>query len=607
MRKAIDTVGAIMSVLLSGFCALLCFSIRWMFATWNHLTMNELVFHLKAPLEGTNEDMVKEYIRVCALPALAVMFFVVVVLFVLRVHGKAARVFMAALCVFAVLGSGSACFYAYRTLDVGTYLEAQGEDSSFIEDYYVDPADAVISFPEKKRNLIYIFLESMEATYADLQSGGAFEENTIPELTTLAQENEDFSGDDPGLNGGYALTGTTWTMGAMFGHFMGLPLNIDIQGNDMDTQESFFKEAEGLGDILEKEGYSQTLLIGSEAVFGGRELFFKDHGNYDILDYTYAIKNHWIPSGYKVWWGYEDEKLFEFAREKLAELSAQEEPFHLTLLTVDTHFEDGYLCERCPDTFGDNQYANVMACSSTQVSEFVEWVKQQDFYENTTIVLVGDHPTMDSDFCAGISADYGRRVYTAFINSACEQTVTEKRTYSTFDFFPTTLAALGARIDRDRLGLGTNLYSSAQTLLEQFGMSYMMEELAKKSQFLEELAEIDTDSEELLRREEKIPGAKVKVGDYNRETQAFTVTAKKLTSIHTKKFSLSMKVWTQEDRSDLKTIPMETYAEGKYKGRVAIEDFGGRDGTYQVEVYLTDVHGTVYMLGSGENTFYFEE
>ncbi len=607
MRKALNVIGMIMSVLLSGFCALLCFSIRWMFATWNHLTMNELVFHLKAPLEGTNEGMIREYVRVCALPALAVMLFVLVVLFVLRVHGKAARIFMAAICVCAILGSGVACFYAYRTLNLGMYLKAQGEDSSFIEDYYADPLDVAISFPAKKRNLIYIYLESMETAYADLQNGGAFEENIIPELTALAQENEDFSGDDPDLNGGYALTGTTWTIGAMFGQFMGLPLNIDIDGNAMDTQESFFKGVEGLGDILEKQGYSQTLMIGSEAVFGGRELFFKNHGNYDILDYTYAVKNQWIPDDYRVWWGYEDEKLFEFAREKLFELSAQEEPFHLTLLTVDTHFEDGYLCGRCPDTFGDDQYANVIACSSAQVSEFVEWIKQQDFYENTTIVLAGDHPTMDSDFCVDISADYGRRVYTSFINAACEQAVSEKRVYSTFDFFPTTLAALGVRIGGDRLGLGTNLYSSKQTLLERFGMDYINEELAKKSQFLEELAAIDTDREELRRREEKIPGAEVEVGNYNRETHAFTVTARNLRGVHTEISDLSMKVWMQEDQSDIKTIPMKTNTEGEYKGRVAIKDFGGRDGTYQVEVYLTDIHGTDYLLGSGENTFYLEE
>ena len=38
-------------------------------------------------------------------------------------------------------------------------------------------------------------------TYADKEDGGAFEENVIPDLTELAQENEDFSGDSNQLNG----------------------------------------------------------------------------------------------------------------------------------------------------------------------------------------------------------------------------------------------------------------------------------------------------------------------------------------------------------------------------------------------------------------------
>ena len=70
----------------------------------------------------------------------------------------------------------------------------QGEVSTFIADNYVDPRSVEITFPEQKRNLIYIFLESMETTYADTENGGTFEKNVIPELTTLAQENEDFSG-----------------------------------------------------------------------------------------------------------------------------------------------------------------------------------------------------------------------------------------------------------------------------------------------------------------------------------------------------------------------------------------------------------------------------
>ncbi len=43
----------------------------------------------------------------------------------------------------------------------------------------------------------------------------------------------------------------------------------------MDTQERFMPGLTTLGDILEENGYSQTLMIGSNARFGGRELYLQ--------------------------------------------------------------------------------------------------------------------------------------------------------------------------------------------------------------------------------------------------------------------------------------------------------------------------------------------
>lgn len=118
-----------------------------------------------------------------------------------------------------------------------------------------------------------------------------------------------------------------------------------------------------------------------------------------------------------------------------------------------------------------------MACSSKQLAGFIEWIRKQDFYQNTTIVLAGVHLTMDSDFCEDVSPDYDRRTYVAYINPALEKEAAIKRTYSTMDHFPTTLSAMGAEIEGDRLGLGTNLFSSEQTLVEYFGIEEMNREL----------------------------------------------------------------------------------------------------------------------------------
>ena len=49
--------------------------------------------------------------------------------------------------------------------------------------------------------------------------------------------------------------------------------------------------------------------------------------------------------------------------------------------------------------------------------------------------------------------------------------------------FPSTLAALGVKIEGDKLALGTNLFSNKKTLTEEYGIEYINEEFAKKSSY----------------------------------------------------------------------------------------------------------------------------
>lgn len=585
LLKILYWVGEILTVFIAGLSVLLALSVRWMFATWTNLSMDELVYHLTAPLDGTNTDMIWDYVRVCAVPTILVIFFLILILIAWRKKEKV-HLFRGIINLVALVGIIVMLGYTWTELGVGDYLKDQNTESKFIEDEYVDPTDVEVVFPEQKRNLIYIFLESMETTYSDVDDGGAFDENVIPELTEIAQTNEDFSGADPKLNGGYSLAGTTWTMGAMFAQTSGLPLNISISANDMDTQDSFFPGVTTLGDILSDAGYTQTLLIGSEAQFGGRKLYFQEHGNYEMEDYSYAIENGLIPSDYKVWWGYEDQKLFEFAKEKLLQLSQGDEPFNLTMLTVDTHFEDGYVCEQCPTEY-DTQYSNVMACSSRQVGEFLKWIQQQDFYENTTIVISGDHPTMDSDYCAEIDQEgnYDRRVFTAYINAAAYAQDQQERTYSTFDNFPTTLVALGVQIDGDRLGLGTNLFSGTKTLLEEFGNSKVNAELKKKSEFIEKLSAMDKTNDALLIREGKMNGADADI-DMTHVAEGYIPVAvtNVSDSIVNNLQGLVLTVWTEDGQADVTWYELNPDEEGNYAGVIDLSRFNYKPGTYYVNV-----------------------
>ena len=481
--------------------------VDWTIINFADLTFEKVVFHLRVPLEGTDSNFVSSAIEYSLFPNLRITLLLLIALLIYENGRKSIYIsakikgypvkkseyklklwpvpFMKRTIVIATIFMIVASIMkADKSLELFSYIKSQLNQSTFIEENYADPSKTSISFPEVKRNLIMIYLESMENTFLDVNSGGAFPDNYIPELQSLADENISFSNTE--LTGGaFPIYGTQWTMAAMFSTSTGLPLKLPIDGNAMSAHESFIPGVVSIGDILEDNGYKNYLMIGSQAEFGGRELFYSQHGDYEIFDYFTAKENGLIPEDYREWWGFEDQKLFSYAKDKLMEISMNDTPFNLTLLTADTHHQDGYACPLCDDEF-DTQYANVLACSSRQVYEFVEWIKQQDFYEDTSIVIIGDHPTMDSDFCQNVPKDYKRTMYNSFINAKPMTSTyrTNNMYFSPYDIFPTALASLGVDIEENQLGLGVNLFSGQETLLERF--PDINSQLSPRSLFYEE-------------------------------------------------------------------------------------------------------------------------
>lgn len=375
-----------------------------------------------------------------------------------------------------LLGSIIFTLYAIGVFEYEINLFKQ---TKIYDKYYVDGNGVDITFPDKKQNLIFIYMESMETTNASINNGGAQKVSYIPNLENYALKYDNFSSGEK-LGGFVPVSGTTYTLAGMISQNSGVNFKLPI--NIMDKNIVKMNGVYALGDVLVDNGYKNYLMMGSQAIFASRDIYFKNHGNYEIFDYTYAINNELIPKDYLVWWGYEDNKLFEFAKNKLKDISKEEQPFNLTLLTADTHFTDGYLDSEC-DTPFDKKYANVMHCSDKMINNFITWVMEQDFYKNTTIVLVGDHLTMQSSFYDDIDKNYTRSVYNVFINSRVKSDTTKNRMFSSMDIYPTTLASLGVKIDGDRLGLGTNMYSNKKTLMEELGYKYVSNELKKRSSF----------------------------------------------------------------------------------------------------------------------------
>ena len=167
VKKTLFGMGNVMLILFSTLCVLICMSFIWMFRTWPYLTMQELMFQIRSPMEGTSEVMIEDYIRFC-LPLTLIAFLAVAVCLIRsRKRKRLYWAIAAGILMISAAVLSAALYKTWDRLEIGEYAENNSTYSEFIDGSYVDPAETRLVFPEQKRNLIYIFLESMETTYAD--------------------------------------------------------------------------------------------------------------------------------------------------------------------------------------------------------------------------------------------------------------------------------------------------------------------------------------------------------------------------------------------------------------------------------------------------------
>lgn len=370
--------------------------------------------------------------------------------------------------------------YVNRNLGVTEYLRHRREKTGIYEECFDMPDRSRVKAPQKGKNLIFVWLESMETTYADGGNGGFQEENLIPRLMDLSDRNLRFAGQTNPLSGLESIDYSRWTFGALFSALSGAPCAYHIRRNTA-WNGGIAPEAVFLTDILNESGYRTEYICGSDASFAGTASALTQHGVQTIYDLNTAYENGEVPQGYFEGWGIEDGKLYEIVKKELTRLSSGDAPFMLMFSTIDTHYPTGYLCADCPDTY-ENPTANIVSCADRQASEFIAWCGEQPFFEDTVIVLLGDHPRMDAELVEGVP--YGdRKLYNCFINVSAAPGAEKDRVYTMLDIAPTLLTAMGFTMDGGRFGFGTDLASGKPTLPEELGYEYFRAELSKTSDY----------------------------------------------------------------------------------------------------------------------------
>jgi phosphoglycerol transferase len=337
---------------------------------------------------------------------------------------------------------------------VFSYAAAHFEDDLFGQAYRQPSAARLTEVG--RRNLILIYVESLEETYSD---AALFGSDLLAPLRSVGGQS---------LPAYHQSPGATWTIAAMVATQCGVPLAVYSESNVREGGgRAFLAGATCLGDILQERGYRNVFLGGAPLSFAGKGAFLRDHG----YEERYG-KQEWLAAGARPpgtldpelgGWGMFDDALLARGREKVAALHEAGQPFILTLLTLDTHNPNGYFSPRCPRSpteSSDGAFGRIVTCTSAQVAEFVRFVRDSGYLKDTTVVILGDHLAVGNPVDAKLRGVGDRRVFNLFLGA--EPFPAREQPVVSFDMFPTLLEAVGLRTEDGRLGLGRSAWAPGE-------------------------------------------------------------------------------------------------------------------------------------------------
>ena len=238
---------------------------------------------------------------------------------------------------------------------------------------------------EPGKNLVIIYCESLENGYFDnrLFSG------VMPKMNKLIEDGKFISYKD------YEnCIGSGWTVGALYTTQTSLPCFFGTDGNAIFNRVKDSKLI-SYAKVLKSAGYNNLFLSSSKLNFAGTGNMMRMLG-YDTKDFEQFN----VPFS-KTGWGVHDKDLFEQAKIEYDKLVKQQKPFNLTLLTVDTHFTKGVPDERLSNIvskqFSMDRIEYSVNSLDYLINDFYQYIKNQPNFENTEIIILGDHPLMGNE------------------------------------------------------------------------------------------------------------------------------------------------------------------------------------------------------------------
>ena len=283
----------------------------------------------------------------------------------------------------------------------------------------------------KRRNVILVSLESTQSFVINEKLNG---EEITPFLNDFIKQSYNF-------NNVYHQTGQGKTSDSEF--------IVDNSLYPLGRGAVFFTNAGNqymaAPEILKNSGYYSAVLHANNKSFWNRDLMYDSFG----YDSFFDINSYDVTDENSVGWGLKDKEFFEQSSELMKNLP---QPFYSRLITLTNHFpfdldeEDQLIDEYDSSSQTLNKYFPTVRYQDEALKRFIEKLKEDGLYDNSVIVLYGDHYGISENHNEAMGEFLGKEI-TPFEEVQLQKVPLVIHIPCITDKKPQTIETVGGQID----------------------------------------------------------------------------------------------------------------------------------------------------------------
>lgn len=291
------------------------------------------------------------------------------------------------------------------------------EVSTYVQGHYAEPNPETFGIA-KGKNVIYIHLESFQQFLIDykLKDENGVEHEVTPFLNSIYHNNSTYSFDNFFHQVGQGKTSDAETLfeNSLFG----------LDQGSLFTQLGGKNTFEAAPAILDQEaGYTSAVFHGNSGNFWNRNETYKHLG----YDYFFDASYYDVNEDNSFQYGLHDKPFFQQSVQYLEHL---QQPFYSKFIAVSNHYpysqftndEAGFPIANTSDETINGYFATANYLD-TAVEEFFNYLKASGLYENSVIVLYGDHYGISTSRNKNLAALVGKdkSTWTDYDNAAMQR------------------------------------------------------------------------------------------------------------------------------------------------------------------------------------------